>query len=113
MVLDDTAELIIGYLAATLVSLLQLPQVYKTYQLKNTSGLSIGMIVLNFLASILWLIYGIILNKAPIYISNVIYFIANCALLVMKYIYDEYDEKIDQTALKNIDKAKKPAASGV
>ena len=80
-------ELIIGYAAALLVSLLQLPQVYKTYQLKSAEELSIYMIMLNFLASILWLVYGIILDKPPIYISNVIYFIANCTLLGMKFYY--------------------------
>lgn len=81
------SELIIGYAAALLVSLLQLPQVYKTYQIKSADELSIYMILLNFLASILWLVYGIILDKPPIYISNVIYFIANCTLLGMKYYY--------------------------
>ena len=56
-------ELIIGYAAALLVSLLQLPQVYKTYQIKSADELSIYMILLNFLASILWLVYGIILSR--------------------------------------------------
>ena len=63
-------ELIIGYAAALLVSLLQLPQVYKTYQIKSADELSIYMILLNFLASILWLVYGIILDKPPIYITR-------------------------------------------
>ncbi len=90
---DQNMELIVGYLAALLVSLLQLPQVYKTYQMKSAAELSFGMIVLNFLASILWLIYGMLLNKPPIYISNVIYFIANCSLLAMKVAFKPKNEK--------------------
>ena len=89
---DQNMELIVGYLAALLVSLLQLPQVYKTYQMKSAAELSFGMIVLNFLASILWLIYGMLLNKPPIYISNVIYFIANCSLLTMKVAFNSKNE---------------------
>ena len=89
---DQNMELIVGYLAALLVSLLQLPQVYKTYQMKSAAELSFGMIVLNFLASILWLIYGMLLNKPPIYISNVIYFIANCSLLAMKVAFNPKKE---------------------
>ena len=42
---DQNMELIVGYLAALLVSLLQLPQVYKTYQMKSAAELSFGMIV--------------------------------------------------------------------
>lgn len=87
--IDENTELIIGYLAALIVSLLQLPQVYKTYKMKTANELSFGMIILNFLASILWLVYGVILNKPPIYISNIIYFIANCLLLIMKFIYNK------------------------
>lgn len=91
---DSLMELIVGYTAALLVSLLQLPQVYKTFKLKSAYGLSIYMVILNFLASILWLFYGIILNKPPIYISNIIYFIANCTLLIMKFYYkDDETEK--------------------
>ena len=93
-------ELIIGYAAALLVSLLQLPQVYKTYQIKSADELSIYMILLNFLASILWLVYGIILDKPPIYISNVIYFIANCTLLGMKCYYKRI--KTIEIELKNV-----------
>ena len=89
---DQNMELIVGYLAALLVSLLQLPQVYKTYQMKSAAELSFGMILLNFLASILWLIYGMLLNKPPIYISNVIYFIANCSLLAMKVAFNPKNE---------------------
>jgi uncharacterized protein with PQ loop repeat len=45
------------------------------------------MIILNILASILWLTYGIILDKPPIYISNIIYFIANITITIMKIKY--------------------------
>ena len=93
-------ELIIGYAAALLISLLQLPQVYKTYQIKSADELSIYMILLNFLASILWLVYGIILDKPPIYISNVIYFIANCTLLGMKCYYKRI--KTIESDFKNV-----------
>ena len=61
--------------------------------MKSAAELSFGMIVLNFLASILWLIYGMLLNKPPIYISNVIYFIANCSLLAMKVAFKPKNEK--------------------
>jgi len=91
--IDENTELIIGYLAALIVSLLQLPQVYKTYKMKTANELSFGMIILNFLASILWLVYGVILNKPPIYISNIIYFIANCLLLIMKFIYKKNESE--------------------
>ena len=93
---EPIMELIVGYTATLLVSSLQLPQVYKTYKIKSAYGLSIYMIIFNFLASILWLFYGIILNKPPIYVSNIIYFIANCTLLIMKFYYKDIETESEK-----------------
>ena len=53
---------------------------------KTKKKLSWGIINLNILACILWLTYGIILEKPSIYISNIIYFIANITITAMKGI---------------------------
>ena len=54
-----TPEIIIGYLACVNVSILQLPQVYKTYSSKQSDDLSWGMVLLNLFGSILWFSYGL------------------------------------------------------
>ncbi len=77
-------ETIIGYLAAAIITCLQIPQVIKTYKLGSADELAWGMIILNIMASILWFCYGIILQKIPIYVSNGIYFIANMIITGMK-----------------------------
>lgn len=82
-----SAETIIGYLACINITLLQLPQVYKTYTTKKADDLSWGMIFLNVFASVLWFLYGVILFKLPIIIANVSYFLANVSLCYMKIIY--------------------------
>ena len=60
--------------------------------MKSAAELSFKYDCVEFLASILWLIYGMLLNKPPIYISNVIYFIANCSLLAMKVAFNPKNE---------------------
>ena len=80
-------ETIIGYCAAVIITFLQMPRVTHTYKKKSADQLSWGMIILNILASILWLTYGVILNKPPIYISNIIYFMANIIITIMKIKY--------------------------
>ena len=80
-------EIIIGYIACVNVALLQIPQVVKTYQSKKADDLSWGMILLNLFASILWFTYGIIITKYPIIIANILYFIANITICIMKIKY--------------------------
>lgn len=49
---------IIGLLAAGLILVSQIPQVYKSYKTKQTKDLSLATIGLLISGSVLWLIYG-------------------------------------------------------
>ncbi len=80
-------ETTIGYIGSTTVAFLQVPQVLKTYRSKQADELSWGMVLLNLFASIIWFTYGVILVKAPIIVANIIYFISNVSLTVMKIKY--------------------------
>ena len=87
----------IGYLAAINISIVQLPQIVKTFQEKDSSGLSLGMIILNICGGLLWFTYGILLNLPPVYGANILFLSANITLLFMKYRYDnKKDEDTSQ-----------------
>ena len=50
---------IIGLVAAFITTASFLPQVFKTYKTKDTSGLSLTMYLTFFVGIVLWLIYGL------------------------------------------------------
>ena len=75
---------IIGLLAALLTTISFLPQVYKTWQTKDTSGLSLTMFIVFFLGIVLWLIYGIYLNNLPMILANTITAVSSIYLIIMK-----------------------------
>ncbi len=77
-------EDIIGFIVCITIALLQSPQVIKTYKSKKAEDLSWGMILLNLFASIICFIYGNIINKYPIIIANIFYFLANISICIMK-----------------------------
>ena len=58
MMIEDIAN-IAGWAGGGLVCIMQLPQFFQTYQSKDVSGLSWGMLVLHVLSGLLWLTYGI------------------------------------------------------
>ncbi|MFD0992730.1 SemiSWEET family sugar transporter [Tenacibaculum geojense] len=78
---------IIGLVAATLTTASFLPQVYKTYQTKQTEGLSLTMYVMFFIGIVLWLVYGIHLKSIPMILANTITAISALFLIFMKIKY--------------------------
>ena len=75
---------IIGLLAACITTASFLPQVFKTYKTKDTSGLSLTMYIVFFIGIVLWLIYGIHLNSLPMILANFITAILSLFLIIMK-----------------------------
>lgn len=78
---------IIGTLAAIITTSSFLPQVYKTWQSKDTKALSLTMYLTFFIGVCLWVIYGVFLQSAPVIIANVITAISVLILLILKLKY--------------------------
>ena len=78
---------LIGYAAATLTTLSFVPQALKTFRTRDVSGISLGMYSLFAIGVTLWLVYGLMLGEAPIYVANAITLALALAVLVMKLRY--------------------------
>ena len=76
-----------GYSAALLTTIAFLPQLYKTWKTKSAGDVSLIMLILFITGLICWIIYGIKINSIPILIANIVTFIFNSSILVLKIIY--------------------------
>jgi MtN3 and saliva related transmembrane protein len=75
---------ILGFTAATLTTFAFLPQVLHVWRSQSTKDISLPMLV-TFIAGItLWLVYGLLVNAAPIYIANAITLMLNLVILRFK-----------------------------
>ena len=79
--------LITGYVAGTLSTLSFLPQVIRSWKLKETRDLSVLMLVFMCIAIFLWIIYGYWMNSLPLIVSNIITFALVASLLLLKLKY--------------------------
>ena len=61
---------IVGVLGAIASTINQLPQAYKTIRSKDTHSLSLWMYIMIWIASSIWLLYGILLKDFPLIFSN-------------------------------------------
>lgn len=78
---------ILGFLAGTLTTLSFLPQVHKAYSTKSCGDLSYGMLLAFGSGVALWLVYGLLLNAAPIIVANVVTLALILVLLFLKKRY--------------------------
>ena len=76
-----------GFSAAFLTTIAFLPQLYKTWQTKSAEDVSLIMLILFIIGLICWIIYGLRIDSMPILVANIITFIFNFSILILKITY--------------------------
>jgi len=76
-----------GFIAAALTTTAFLPQVIKTWRTRKAEDVSIVMLLLFIAGLLFWIIYAIQTNALPVLIANIITFILNVTILILKLIY--------------------------
>ena len=86
--MDDTNYIdFFGFLAALLTTIAFLPQLYKTWKTKSADDVSLIMLILFITGLICWIIYGLKIHSIPILVANVVTFIFNFSILILKLTY--------------------------
>ena len=78
---------VIGLIAATITTLSFIPQLIKTWKLKETKDISLLMFVTLGVGIILWIVYGFLLWDLPLILANSITFIFVLIILFFKFKY--------------------------
>ena len=81
-----------GFLAALLTTIAFLPQLYKTWKTKSADDVSLFMLILFISGLISWIVYGFKIQSAPILVANIITFIFNFSILILKISYSNKKE---------------------
>ena len=81
-----------GFSAALLTTIAFLPQLYKTWKTKSADDVSLIMLILFITGLTCWIIYGLKINSIPILVANVITFIFNFSILILKITFQEKNQ---------------------
>ena len=79
------ATVLIGYIAGTLTTVSFVPQVVRTWKLKETRDISLAMLLLFAAGILLWTIYGVWIGSLPVIAANIMTFVLVIFLLWMKF----------------------------
>ena len=80
-----------GLLGALLSSITFLPQVVRTWKIRSAEDLSMGMLVIVFCSTIVWLIYGFALWLIPVIIANTAIMLLSTILIYFKITFKRRD----------------------
>lgn len=89
---------LVGYAAAILTTVAFFPQVLKSWQTRDLSGVSLTMYSL-FTAGGLWLVYGLLLGSWPIIVANAVTLALAGLVLVLKVKHGTRPEALREPAL--------------
>ncbi len=80
---------IIGFLAAFTSTISLIPQLIQSFRNKSAKDLSILMLWNFVISSILWLVYGIMIDSYAVICTNFIMTVSSIWLLTLKIKYDK------------------------
>lgn len=75
----------VGYIAATITAIALIPQAIQIWKSSNFSCISIYVYSLFTASATMWLLYGVLINKLPLILSNAISLILAGSILMLKF----------------------------
>lgn len=88
----DVTE-IIGLIAGTLTTIAFVPQVVQLWRSRQAGDINLVTFSLFCVGVFLWMIYGALLARPAVFISNVITFLLAMGILVGKLKFGRHEEK--------------------
>ncbi len=76
----------LGYLAASCTTFSFVPQAWQVYRTRRTQDLSLAMFSIFTFGIILWLLYGLALQRGPLIFSNALTVVLAGYILLMKLL---------------------------
>lgn len=77
----------LGYIAGVITTVSFIPQVVRVYKNKSGKDVSLIMVMMLSLGTLLWLVYGLMVNGLPIIIANAVTFSLVLVILILKIYY--------------------------
>ncbi|MBP9098561.1 MAG: hypothetical protein KBF74_07070 [Ferruginibacter sp.] len=78
---------VVGHIGSALSSITFMPQVYQAWKTKSVGDLSLAMMLIVFLSTIIWLIYGIGRGLLPVIICNGVICLLSLVLIYFKFSF--------------------------
>ncbi len=81
-------EVLFGWLASALCTLILIPQIMKAYQTRHTDDVSMSMLVLSVAGNGFWVAHATMTQNIPLIVGASLISLMSITLIFFKYLFD-------------------------
>jgi uncharacterized protein with PQ loop repeat len=81
-------EVIFGWIASSLCTLILVPQIYKAIQTRHTDDVSMFMLVLSVAGNAFWVAHAVMSENVPLIVGAGLISLMSIVLIIFKYMFD-------------------------
>ena len=88
MVFNMPLEVLFGWAASFLCTLILVPQIFKAFQTKHTDDVSMYMLVISVAGNAFWVLHASMTQNLPLIVGASLISLMSVVLIIFKYMYD-------------------------
>jgi uncharacterized protein with PQ loop repeat len=88
MGINISLEVLFGWAASFLTTLILVPQIYKAAITKHTDDVSMSMLVISVAGNGCWVAHASLTQNIPLFVGAGLISMMSIALIIFKYMYD-------------------------
>lgn len=81
-------EVLFGWAASFLTTLILVPQIYKAAKTKHTDDVSMSMLVISVAGNGSWVVHALLTSNIPLIVGAGLISLMSITLIIFKYMYD-------------------------
>jgi MtN3 and saliva related transmembrane protein len=81
-------EVLFGWIASSLCTLILVPQIFKAWQTKQTDDISMSMLLLSVAGNAFWAAQATIMQNTPLIVGASLISLMSIILIIFKYLFD-------------------------
>ena len=81
-------EVLFGWIASSLCTLILVPQIVKAWQTKQTDDVSMFMLLLSVAGNAFWAAHAIMTQNIPLIVGASLISLMSIILIIFKYLFD-------------------------
>jgi len=81
-------EVILGWIASSLCTLILVPQIIKALQTRHTDDISLNMLVLSVTGNAFWAAHAILTENIPLFVGASLISMMSILLIIFKFKFD-------------------------
>ena len=88
MELNMPLEVLFGWMASFLCTLILVPQIFKTFKTRHTDDVSMYMLVISVAGNGFWVLHASMTDNVPLIVGASLISLMSIVLIIFKYMYD-------------------------